>query len=61
MNKRIIITGLMIFTSTLVLLSACGKKADNTSNPGGTSVTSSSTASVVSSSSVTPSEPEKPK
>lgn len=61
MNKRIIITGLMIFTSTLVLLSACGKKADNTSNPGGTSVTSSSTASVVSSSSVTPLEPEKPK
>ena len=61
MNKRIIITGLMIFTSTLVLLSACGKKADNTSNPGRTSVTSSSTASVVSSSSVTPSEPEKPK
>lgn len=61
MNKRIIITGLIIFTSTLVLLSACGKKADNTSNPGRTSVTSSSTASVVSSSSVTPSEPEKPK
>ncbi len=61
MNKRIIITGLMIFTSTLILLSGCGKKADNTSNPGGTSVTSSSTASVVSSSSVLPSEPEKPK
>ena len=61
MKKRIILTSLMIFTSALILLSACGKKGDNTSNPGGTSVTSSSSINVASSSSVLPTEPEKPK
>ena len=61
MKKRIILTSLMIFTSALILLSACRKKADNTSNPGGTSVTSSSSINVASSSSVLPTEPEKPK
>ena len=63
MKKKIILTSLMIFTSAFVLLSACGKKADNTSDLGGKSVTSttgSSATNVASSSSVLPSEPEKP-
>ncbi len=62
MKKKIILTSLMIFTSAFVLISACGKKADNTSDLGEKSITSttgSSTTNVASSSSVLPSEPEK--
>lgn len=64
MKKRIILTSLMIFTSTFVLLSGCAKKTGTTSDfksKSVTSVTSNSTTSVVSSSSVMPLEPEKPK
>lgn len=64
MKKRIILTGLMIFISTFFLLSACGKKTKVTSDLGRksvASVTGSSTTSTVNSSSVLPSESEKPK